>query len=202
MLTDYALAVATAAMGVALLRRGEPATPVRLWGCAFLALAFASLLGGTYHGFRSELSDPALAFVWQVNLYAIGAFGLLVVTGTAYLLTAPTRIAVISAMSATFALYTAWMTRHDAFIYVIYFNATVMAMVLAIHAYTFAERRDPSSPWIIAGVAVSALAAIVQASGISISRHFNHNDLFHVIQIAGAYLLYRGARQLRPAAPS
>jgi hypothetical protein len=27
-------------------------------------------------------------------------------------------------------------------------------------------------------------------------RHFNHNDLYHVIQVAAMLLFYRGARRL------
>jgi hypothetical protein len=50
--------------------------------------------------------------------------------------------------------------------------------------------------WIVTGVAVSALGALVQASGLAPHRHFNHNDLYHVIQLAAMFLLYRGARRL------
>jgi hypothetical protein len=43
------------------------------------------------------------------------------------------------------------------------------------------------------GVSVSVLAAVVQQSGWSLHQHFNHNDLYHVIQAVGVWLLYRGA---------
>jgi len=58
-------------------------------------------------------------------------------------------------------------------------------------------RRDRASRWILAGVGVSVLAAGVQASGFALHRNFNHNDLYHVIQIAAMILLYAGARRLR-----
>ena len=51
----------------------------------------------------------------------------------------------------------------------------------------------------LAAAVVSALAAAVQASGFSLHQHFNHNDLYHVIQIAAMALLYKGARRLRDA---
>jgi hypothetical protein len=41
------------------------------------------------------------------------------------------------------------------------------------------------------------LAAAVQASGFALHRHFNHNDLYHVVQIAAMVLFYTGARRLR-----
>jgi hypothetical protein len=37
-------------------------------------------------------------------------------------------------------------------------------------------------------------AAVVQHSGPSLHSHFNHNALNHVIEMAGIYLFYRGAR--------
>ena len=51
--------------------------------------------------------------------------------------------------------------------------------------------------WVAAGVAVSFAGAVVQQSGFSLHRHFNHNDIFHLIQMAGLYLLYRGGVLLR-----
>jgi hypothetical protein len=44
----------------------------------------------------------------------------------------------------------------------------------------------------LAGVALSVAAALAQALGVALHRHFNHNDLYHVIQIAAMLLFYRG----------
>jgi hypothetical protein len=41
----------------------------------------------------------------------------------------------------------------------------------------------------------------VQATGLAPHPNFNHNDLYHVIQIAAMVLLYRGARRLSDLAP-
>ena len=46
------------------------------------------------------------------------------------------------------------------------------------------------------GVAVSFAGAAAQMSGFALHRHFNHNDLYHVIQMLGLWLLFRGARGL------
>jgi len=69
-----------------------------------------------------------------------------------------------------------------------------MATVLILHAF---RHREPGSRPILAGVAVSALAAGVQASGLSLHANFNHNDLYHVVQIAATVLFYRGASTIR-----
>ena len=44
---------------------------------------------------------------------------------------------------------------------------------------------------------MSFLAAAVQVNGIALHDHFNHNELYHVIQMGGMYLFYRGARVLK-----
>ncbi|HUP18666.1 MAG TPA: hypothetical protein VM778_01800 [Gemmatimonadota bacterium] len=57
--------------------------------------------------------------------------------------------------------------------------------------------RSPSAGWILAGVAVAAAGSAVQRSGLSIHPHwFDHNALYHVVQMAAAGLLYRGGLQL------
>ena len=50
--------------------------------------------------------------------------------------------------------------------------------------------------WLIAGVLVSLVAGIVQARRLALHRHFNHNDLYHVIQMAALYAFYRGGALL------
>ena len=62
-----------------------------------------------------------------------------------------------------------------------------------LHAWRIGER---GSRDILIGVGVSIAAAAVQASGFELHRHFNHNDLYHVMQIAAMAAFYRGARKL------
>ena len=50
--------------------------------------------------------------------------------------------------------------------------------------------------WIRRGLIVSALGFAIQKIGWDLHHHFNHNDLYHVIQIAGFWCLYEGVRQM------
>ena len=43
---------------------------------------------------------------------------------------------------------------------------------------------------------VSLVGGIVQARRVAPHRHFNHNDLYHVIQMVALYLFYRGGALL------
>ena len=89
------------------------------------------------------------------------------------------------------------MINHDGFIYVIYNYVPSMIALVVLHGYSWYSQRDVASPWIIAGVAVSFAAAGIQQSGWSLHEHFNYNDLYHLVQMAGLLLFYTGARVLR-----
>ena len=69
--------------------------------------------------------------------------------------------------------------------------------ILLIHAVPGSFRDDPGARSILAGLLLSFVAAGVQLSRLTLHAHFNHNDLYHVIQIGAIVLLYRGARRLR-----
>ena len=56
--------------------------------------------------------------------------------------------------------------------------------------------RQPRSPAIVAGVVLSIAAGLVQASGLDPHPHFNHNDLYHVLQGVAIVAYYRGVRML------
>ena len=43
----------------------------------------------------------------------------------------------------------------------------------------------------VAGIMVAFVAAGVQVGEISLYEHFNHNDLYHLIQAVSFWLLYR-----------
>ena len=52
------------------------------------------------------------------------------------------------------------------------------------------------SPWLVGGVLVSLVAGVVQARRLGVHRHFNHNDVYHVIQVIALFLFYRGGALL------
>jgi hypothetical protein len=105
------------------------------------------------------------------------------------------RQALLAAGVLKFAVYAVWIANHDAFLYAILDYAPAMLYVLALQARAWFHREE-SGRWIVAGILVSFAGAGVQQSGFTIHQHFNHNDLYHVIQMVGIYLLYRGGRLL------
>jgi hypothetical protein len=174
LLTDYALGAVSAYLGVRLFGFS------RYWALAFFALALAAFLGGTWHGlYRNDV-------LWKATLLCVGlaSFGMVAGSAKKTLSGSPGTILVLLA-GAKLLAYSGWMLFHDEFIWVIADTAAALAIVGALHLWRF-------NGWMLAGVAVSVLAALAQAGGLALHRHFNHNDLYHVIQIAAMLLFYRG----------
>ena len=167
--TDYLLAIAAATFGIRLWR-----ADARLWAVAFFFTAAASLLGGTYHGLAWE---P----LWKPAVYAVGLASLFLLAGLGR------AFALFGALK--FAVYAVWMLRHDEFRYVIY-DYGLTLLVVGIVA---AVKRNG---WAAASIVVSVIAAAVQQSGFALHRHFNHNDLYHLIQIIALWMLCRGGIEL------
>lgn len=197
MLTDYALAGVTAGLGLRLWKAKDNQWSRTGWSLAFGALALGAALGGIYHGFAQVLGESAHRLLWKATTLAVGfaGFGMLVGSALAATTGTPRRTILVFA-TVKLAIFSVWMLFHDAFIYTIADSAVSMAVVGALHAWRWADSRNCASSWILGGVGVSALAAGVQASGLALHRHFNHNDLYHLVQIAAMALFFLGARQL------
>jgi len=197
-LTDYALAGVTGWLAFALYRSREGRRSRSFWTLAFAALALAALLGGTWHGFAARLPESAVILVWKATVLSVGiaSFGMLAGSAAAAATSAGMEKALLAIAAAKLALYSAWMLFHSEYVYVIADTGFALAVVAALHAGSAFRRRDSASPWILAGVGASLAAAGVQASGFDLHRHFNHNDLYHVIQIGAMLLFYAGAGRL------
>ncbi len=70
------------------------------------------------------------------------------------------------------------------------------ALMIAGTATSRIARRDQSTKWLLAGVALSLVGLAIQQSSLGFGAGFNHNDIFHTLQIASLWLFYRGARRL------
>jgi len=175
LITDYILTAAAAVFAAKLWRAN------RMWALAFAFTALGSFLGGTYHGL---LEDAAL---WKATVFAVGiaSFFLLAGSGRAFAVIATVKL----------VAYCSWMIFHDGFEWVILDYGITLILV----GITALLRRDGSATWIWGSIAVSVAAALVQRSGFTLHRHFDHNDLYHVIQLIALWLLYRGGRAMTSA---
>ena len=82
------------------------------------------------------------------------------------------------------------------FRYVIYdFVATLVALT-ALALLGRARQPAPVAATLL-GVAVSLAGALLQNARIGLHEQFNHNDLFHVVEIAGMFCFYRAGRSFQ-----
>ena len=200
MLTDYGLGLLCALLGHRLWRTGKASghTSVMYWAVGMGALAVASFAGGTVHGFSLMLAESVLHALWKGTAFAIGLASCCFLTGTIIAAVAqPLRQGLIVAAALQFACYAAWMATYDEFRYVIYNYGMTLAVILLVQIYQGVIRKALSAGWIVAGILVSFGGALVQQSGLALHPSFNHNDLYHVIQMVGMGLLYRGAALLQ-----
>ena len=175
--TDYALAAVSIFLGLKLIGKSK------FWALAFLALGLGALLGGTWHGFWQN------EFLWKATTLSVGVTSFAMVVGSALAVASRRlRTGLIAFAAVKLVAYVAWMLYHDDFIWVVADTGSALLIVAGLYLWRF-------NGWMLAGVAVSVLAGLAQASGIALHEHFNHNDLYHVIQTAAMLAFYRGLKE-------
>lgn len=198
--TDYLLAGLVFNLGLRLqaLWRHTGQHSVRWWAFGFHASAAAALAGGTYHGFLSYLVGIPAFLLWKFTVLAVGLAALCLFAGAVIAtLSGPPKKWLLVLAVMKFLVYAAWMGFHDDFRFVIYDYAPALLGVFLLAIYAALARRERFASWLIGGVLISFVAAGIQASGLKLHQHFNHNDLYHVVQMGAFWLLYRGGLLLR-----
>ena len=201
MVTDYMIAAASLWFASQLLLVADNRAQVSrcAWGIAFIFVGVGALLGGTSHGFVRYLTQGSMDFVWRGGLYSIGFAMFFALTGTvsASIRNRLWRNVFYAYSCAVLLLYTWWLASHDDFLYALLNNVSTFVIIAGLQVWALIRHKTSSAWWILAGVAISFLSAGIQRSGLDLHPHFNHNDLYHVVQIAGLYLFYRGANILQ-----
>ena len=204
-LTDFALAIECAVF-VLLLSRGDAADrPLRFWFVVFFASAgFASLLGGSVHGFFPDETSNGRRILWQATLLAILVTALAAWNiGAGLLLTERNASTgrLLAILQLVIFSFVVMLVRPEFFIAITaYLPATLFLLLGFVAGYR--SRRLPALRWGIAGLGLTFLAAAVQRLNIAIHPHyFDHNALYHVIQGAGLWMIFLGARCISFARP-
>ena len=192
LLTDYLLGGVCFVLALRLWGQGSEGA-LRAWAAGFAACGAAALLGGTYHGFLPRLPGLWASALWEATMLSVGVAALAATVGTARSQLPPRwRRVVLAVACLQLIAYTAFVLRTDAFLAAIIDYSLAFGFVLAVYGRAAARNGDAGARWVVAGVLVSFLAGAVQAAGLAPHPQFNHNDLYHSIQIAGMWLLYKG----------
>ncbi|MGB3975133.1 MAG: hypothetical protein WBM02_12660 [bacterium] len=166
-----------------------------VWAIAFTLMALAAIVGTVIHGFEMK---PALQKWLDHPLYLF--LGLAVSFFVAGVLIDLKRsalpiwiIAIPVVLGAAF--YALTVIRPGSFQVFILYEAGALVFALGAYFYLWLRFQKSFSLWMMTGIALSILAAGIQASGsasVQMIWTFDHNSLFHIIQTVAIFVLMRG----------
>ena len=192
-LTDVLLAAAAIFGGVKIY--GVSAAPVHLYfALSFFLIALGTLAGATIHAIRHTSLVSWVPLLWRITGLAVGTSVMAMLAATFYhILPADYADLLRWTVLGLSIIYAAWIWRDYRFRNVMVFYSISMAFILGAMALNYVSTGSPGAKLIVVGILISFGAAAVQRSGFKLARHFNHNDIYHVIQLIGLYFFYKGA---------
>jgi hypothetical protein len=134
---------------------------------------------------------PARAGLWNCVYAAIGLGNFFMLAGLLFTVV-PRRgwRIVLAVLALRFGAFVVFTMAAD-FRYVMYDLVLTLSVLLGTGLYGLA-RGEPSAPFVLFGVLLSLLGAFVQTEGFDLDPRFNHNDLFHILEMGALYLFARG----------
>jgi hypothetical protein len=196
--TDAVLAVAALA-GISVVGRIAPSFGRSVWISALAALALASVLGAVAHGLRLE--PPTRDLLWQPLYLSLGVTMALFVVGAVrdWRGERAARRLLWPMLAVAIVFYgITWITGGDFLAFVVY-EAAALLFSLGVYLWLAAGRRRAGAGAKGAAMAVCLAAGGIQAMNVGVVRliwAFDHNGLFHLIQLVGLALLVAGLRRL------
>lgn len=199
MLTDLLLSLVAGALAVkmfALSGEGSDGWFVA-WGLTFGFTSAAALAGGLFHGLRHRLDEALVDRFWQATVILSAGVGLCLMlvaaqTGVGSL----ARNLLLLLGLAKLLLVLRMAARSWSFAVVAVDSGVSLLVLGGVAAWAlYARAIGPEGWWIVAGVALSIVGAAVQQTRVWADRPFDHNDLFHLVQIVASILFFQGAGQ-------
>jgi len=204
-LTDYGVTL-ECAMLTGLLFRREPARRGlrNLFALLFASAGVAALAGGTVHGFF--LRESALgAILWRIVLLAVGLTALAGWSIGGRLLFPERTARLVEVLAAVeCAAYTFVVLAIDQSFWIAIANYAPSVFFVAF-SFLVAYRRHGEGPLLagLVGLLLMIAGAIVQRLSVAVHpAYFNHNALFHVIQMAAFLLVFLAGRHLVAVPPA
>ncbi|RMF09895.1 MAG: hypothetical protein D6762_02620 [Candidatus Neomarinimicrobiota bacterium] len=167
------------------------------WIRVFWFLALGSFLGAVSHGLGPYFSPALRDGIWKATTLSIGLVSCFFLLAGGYTVFNYATMQWIRWLPVlALAAYTVVILRDARFINVVKFYAPSLVLVLLFMIYLYFQGRVAGSGAVALGIGISFLAAGIQVSGWDLHPSFNHNDVYHVVQILGMYSIYQGARLL------
>ncbi len=194
--TDALLAVA--ALGcIAVLRRGRNRhrQRVAVWSWVFGLLTFASLVGAIAHGL--DLSSTVQSWLWRPLFLSLGLVVAMFVVGAVFDLKGESaaRAWLVPMLVLALGFFTITQIGSGSFRAFVDYEALAMLGALGIYLLLALKRRLPGAGTVAAGILLNIVAAAIQSTdtiSLTIIVPFDHNGVFHLVQIVALVVLTRG----------
>jgi|SRR5262245_7297812 len=199
-LTDYAVTLECALL-TALLFRGAAGRRAlrRTLAIFFVSAGIAALAGGTVHGFFLDEDSAAGAAVWRIALLALGVTTFAAWSIGGRLIFANRTARLIEALAGgEFVIYAVVVLLADQHFWIVIANYAPSVVFLGV-SFLVAYRRTQARETLagLAGLVLTIVAAIVQQRHIAIdATYFNHNALYHLIQMVAFALIFVAGREV------
>jgi hypothetical protein len=164
-----------------------------LFGLGMLVGAVAAAFGAATHGIDPRGDTQQRERCWRAALYTLGFATATTTTSVAFFSARGwVRASILVATGCKLLVYLVSVARRPQFRLAAADHVATLAVLLAAALYAMGRWHAPGMGWLVAGVVMSLVGVLVQVRHVAFHRHFNHNDLYHVIQMVGLYLFFRG----------
>lgn len=198
-LTDLTLAAVAVALGGRLGYAAAADGRAAALGIAagLLATSLAAMLAACAHATDPAAAPGRRALFWRASLHLTGVVAAATLVAVAFFASRGTmRAGVVAVAALKLAAYTFVVARRPEFRIAVADYGSALSILFAAAVAGAVAWRAPGTGWLMAGVAVSLVGSVAQASRVRLHRYINHNDLFHLIQMVALYLFYRGGSLL------
>jgi len=165
----------------------------RYWSWMFGFLGIASFLGTIVHGL--ELPVQLHKAIWHILYLSLGMTVAFFAIGAMHELLGGkiSRRLMPWILATALLFYLITVIIPGSFLVFTVYEAIALSGALGIYLYLSFRKQYLSYYIMVIGIAISILAAVVQALGkahLTLVWEFNHNGIFHLIQLTGAIFVY------------
>ncbi len=167
------------------------------WPVGFALGAISASLGGTWHGYRGLFGERARDAIWMLTLLAFGASAATFGAGAISIVTPEIQPLTLRLTALTaFGVYGVAALRNPGFATAGRMALLMLVTFAAMSAVLFLRGATQPAAWTLACVILNVAGVVVQFRNIAPHPRFNHNDLFHLFQLAALWCLYTAVRHV------
>jgi len=196
-ITDILLALVSAIGVIWIIRTGHRIDRQKtiIWTFAFALLMVSAILGAIAHGIK--MSGETNKLIWQpLNLFlglSVAFFAIGVIYDFQQFRIQ--KSVVILILTLGFIFFAVTLIFPDLFFVFIVYEALTMLFALTSYLILYVKRKFTGANYMTIGIVISIAAAYVQSVesfSLDLIWKFDHNGLFHLIQIIGLFFLFSG----------